>query len=443
MIRLQKFVHFILFIIIAPLFFFLYLVIILILFFKAKSTSPALVWGCEPIISHKYFSNAMKKAGYSSVTLMNGFFHISKESDFDLLFKDFISSSNKSLNYILRIFNYYFLFLYSILKFDIFHIPAQGFVLRYTFLKYWEAQLLKAAGKKTVVLPYGGDFYRYSRIVDTSLRHAILKSYPDAAKKENYISKQYNYWSRHADFIITGVQVDGTPRWDMLPFSYITIDTNEWQPKEKFNVKNGRDGVVKIMHTPNHRGFKGTEFILDAVETLKKEGLLVELILIEKMPNEAVRLVMNEEADILAEQIIFNGYALSGIEGMASELAVVSNLSDPYYTQLFRRYSYLNECPILSTTPETVTENLRVLVTQPQLRIELAKAGRQYVLKYHSAKTAQFMFETIYSKIWNNEDINTLDVFHPLLKDSYNNQSPIINTPLIKNNIPLEYFKSI
>ena len=72
----------------------------------------------------------------------------------------------------------------------------------------------------------------------------------------------------------------------------------------------------------------------------------------------------------------------------------------------------------------------------------LGRANREYVLKYHSEKTAKFIFETIYKKIWHNQDVNTLDVFHPLLKDSYNNQSPIISTPLIENNIPQEYFKN-
>ena len=46
---------------------------------------------------------------------------------------------------------------------------------------------------------------------------------------------------------------------------------------------------------------------------------------------------------------------LSAVEGMASGLAVLSNLDDETHTRLFRRYSFLNECPILSTTPGTLT----------------------------------------------------------------------------------------
>jgi glycosyltransferase involved in cell wall biosynthesis len=73
---------------------------------------------------------------------------------------------------------------------------------------------------------------------------------------------------------------------------------------------------------------------------------------------------------------------MSALEGMASGLPILSNLDSETYTRVFRRYAFLNECPILSTTPETVKDHLRVLVTHPQLRKELGEAGRKYVEKY-------------------------------------------------------------
>lgn len=38
---------------------------------------------------------------------------------------------------------------------------------------------------------------------------------------------------------------------------------------------------IVVGHMPNHRGVKGTEFLIDAIERLKSEGVKVELLLIE------------------------------------------------------------------------------------------------------------------------------------------------------------------
>jgi glycosyltransferase involved in cell wall biosynthesis len=164
----------------------------------------------------------------------------------------------------------------------------------------------------------------------------------------------------------------------------------------------------------------------------------MKLLLIEGKQNEEVRRIMRDEADILAEQFIDTHYALSGIEGMASGLPVLANLDYELYTRLFRRYSYLNECPILSTSPETLQDNLRLLVTNPCLRENLGRAGRQYVEKYHSEKTAQYMFGAIYDKIWYGKELDLMNLFHPLMSE-YNLRNPVQH-PLIENKLPASYF---
>jgi glycosyltransferase involved in cell wall biosynthesis len=215
----------------------------------------------------------------------------------------------------------------------------------------------------------------------------------------------------------------------------ITIDTTLWRARRFYSPADGINDTVKILHTPNYRWFKGTEFLLRTVEELKADGLKIELLLIEKKPNDVIRCLMYEQADILAEQFIATGYGLNGIEGMASGLPVMANLENEAYMRLFRRYSYLTECPVLSTTPETLKQNLRLLITNPQLREELGLAGRQYVEKYHSEETAHYMFGSIYDKIWYGKDIDLMNLFHPLLSE-YNRRQPLVRHPLIENKLP-------
>ena len=447
-VLLKKAVRLLITLAVAP--FFIPLVLIVALVCRVTQNTqkpPRLVWGPIPAISNKYWSRALAKKGLSSKTLMFSYYSsINKRDDFDLYVLEIIrwplldnlpllGKLFEQFRRSLQLTTPYISFVYALANFDIFHHPYSGGFLGLTSLWRLEAFFLKLAKKKVVVLPYGADFYMYSRIVDTSLRHGLLLSYPLAAREEDLIRARVSYWTKHADAVIPGFQFAGLGRWDVLPFVPFTIDADQWRPKETYSGHDGTNGTVKVIHTPNHRGVKGTEFLLKAVEELWEEGLKVELLLVERMPNEEVRRLMAEEADILAEQFIATGYAMSGIEGMASGLPVLANLEHEAYTRVFRRYSYLNECPILSTTPETIKENLRVLVTNPELREELGRAGRRYAEKYHSEETARYMFGAVYEKIWFGKDIDLMNLFHPL-KSEYSHHRALVEHPLAENKLP-------
>ena len=195
---------------------------------------------------------------------------------------------------------------------------------------------------------------------------------------------------------------------------------------------------VKIVHTPNHRGFKGTEFLMAAVDTLREEGLKIKLILVENQQNDSVKTLMSN-ADILVEQVIYTGYAFSGIEGMCSGLPVLANLENEQYTKVLRRYSFLDECPVLSTSPENLASNLRTLASNPDLRKNLGQAGVKYVKKYHSYSTAVTLFGTIYEKIWDEKNHDLLNYFHPL-KSTVFPASKKLTKPLSeKNRLPKQF----
>ena len=405
-----------------------------------------LVWGVDPILNNKYWSLAMRRVGYASKTLMDQYSVINKREDYDLLASDLVpswvapvGSNMRGIKYeilhhnpIYRL-NRYFSFLYILLNASVLHTCFRGVLGGATPYGMVEAELLKIAGIKSAIHPYGSDYYRYSQVPDLSLRHALLLSYPEYGRNEDEIAEGVAYWVKRADVVIPVCdQLAG--RWDVMMVSSISIDVDEWQPKTAYSDSDGRNGRVRILHTPNHRGFKGTEFVVNAVEEFQQEGLDVELVLLEKVQNKVVRSTM-QEVDILADQFIATGYALSAIEGMASGLPVLCNLDNPSLTTVYRRYSFLDECPILSTTPETLKRNLRVLVEKPVLRRQLGQAGRQYAEKYHSFKTSAYMFGAVYDKLLKDRDINLMTLFHPLLSD-YNKKNPIKH-PLRNNHLDI------
>jgi hypothetical protein len=405
-------------------------------FFICKKKRFEYIWGTTPILNNKYWSNAITKTGLPSKTFMSTYYSINKKTDYDLYFNDVIPLWVWPAP-VKKLLTPYFAFLYILQNAKVVHLTFQGGPLGPTMFWRLEAYLFRWNKIKTIVIPYGGDAYMYSRVKDPCLQNALLISYPEAAKNESNISKRVIYWTKHANAMLTGqMSMEGMGRWDVCVTNSVCIDIDQWKTKTSYSPFDGLDGIVKILHTPNHRGFKGTEYLIQAIEELKIEGYRIDLILLENVSNDKVRETM-QNVDILAEQFIF-GYALSGIEGMASGLPVMSNLDSEIYTRIFRRYSHLNECPILSTTPETLKKNLKVLITKPKLREELGRAGRLYVDKYHSYETAQYLFGSIYKRIVHGQDIDLINLFHPLL-GAYNKQKAIVKHPLVENRLPLDY----
>lgn len=390
------------------------------------------VWGSRPLISFSYWARAIRSTGVPSITIMQDRYAINRPEDFD---RYFISFAPGWMPHLVRMgLGTCGALLFVLRRAKVLHLPFDGFALNASI--YWrlEAYLLRLAGVRTVALPYGADGYVYSRMIDISMRHGLLASYPALARREAEIGARVAYWCRHADVVIPGFMIDGVGRWDVLLNTIFAIDTSLWTAKTAYSDADGTTGPVRVMHTPNHRGFKGTEFLLDAVAQLRAEGLDIELVLLERVPNETVRQTM-QEVDILAEQFIGQGYALSGIEGMASGLPVLANLEHEAFTTVFRRYGFLDECPIVSSPPERLKANLKTLTEQPALRRELGQAGRAFVEKYHSFDTARYMFGAVYRHLEGDEEVDLMTLFHPL-NSAFNLSTPRVSHPLVRNSLP-------
>lgn len=393
-----------------------------------KLCKPRLVWGSTPIISYSYWSNSMVEAGFESETFTKDYYSaINKREDWDIILSE-------KYSYLWWPLRPYCAFIFSLIKYDVFFISFDGFFLGSTPLNYYQAQILKMAGKKIIVLPYGSDSYVYRNIRSISIIHGLLMSYPGASRKQDKISKNVKYWTKHADVLVAGIMgPDGFGRWDVLMPSHIMLDLKNWHCSRRTDISNEKSKNIIIGHAPNHRGVKGTEFIIAAIESLKKKGFRVELKLFEKTQNEEVKRSLREDIDILVEQIISTGHGLNGLEGMASGLPTISNLEDETYTLPFRRWSYFSECPLVSATPENLVEVLRKLVTRPELRHQLGAAGRAYVEKYHGLDSAQYLFKNVIDYVYGRKE-SLINLYHPLLGE-YPNRSPKIQHPLINNRI--------
>ena len=395
---------------------------------KPEKGKERLVWGSQPITNNIYWSRAMFQAGYASETFTLGYYVLANlRSDWDIILQE----QYQLLPSCTKIF---VAFLHALFRYDVFIIPCSGFFIGGTPLWRIQAGIFKLAKKKIVVIPYGGDSYIYHRISSTSTIHGLMMSYPDASRRQKQIAKQVDYWTKHADVVIPGgMGPDGFGRWDVLMPSSLSIDLDQWEPCSRKNQSDGTGEVVRIAHAPNHRGFKGTEFVVHAVEQLQNEGLHVELVLIEKIQNKDLRHKFQYEIDILVEQLIFTGHGLNALEGMASGLPVISNLEDDTYVLPFRRWSFLSECPLVSASPENLVDVLRKLVTRPKLRQQLGAAGRKYAEKYHGLDSAKYLFGEVIEYVYGRRE-SLINLYHPLLGE-YPKRKPRVKHPLVNNRI--------
>jgi hypothetical protein len=368
----------------------------------SKEKRRVVFGGCG-IINLSYWSRALQANGLDSKTIVWRTPSIYPEETFDYdLYRHW-----GNFGYVMAPFH----FVRLIAKNEIIVCGFDGFVLGMTLLKKIEPYLLTVAKCKIVAVPYGGDAYVYSQIKNESLSYAIQVSYPFDSQGQLETAKNIERTLKHADFAMSGIMgFDGIGRWDVLAVNPIVIDTSLWSP----STKKLDSEKIRVLHTPNHRGFKGTEFLINAVDELNHEGVEIELVLVEGMPNSTVRSLLSENIDVLVEQLIAPGYAMSAIEGLASGVVVVANLSDERISIPFKRWSYLSECPIVSANPETIKAVLRKLSSDKMMRQEYGALSREYALKYHSYDTFFELYKEIEKYIFGERE-NMHNFYHPLL----------------------------
>lgn len=374
----------------------------------SRIDKPRLSWQSTPIRSLAYMADAMRQAGYVSETAVTELYAIYRAENFDHVLVP-PASCGHVLTHVWRSLLAYRFFAASLSRYDVFFLYFDGGVLRQTLMARCELSLLRLIGKKIVLLPYGSDAFVYDQIAEPVWRHGLMISYPKKGNEAQAIQDRLRRMVGQADVVVACLaHYSSLPRWDILPLTCYPVDTNALQPVPPKTV-----GSIRIAHAANHRGVKGTEYIMAAVDQLRAEGHDIVFDLIEGVDNDAA-LKRIAACDIFVDQLVL-GYALAALEGMALGKVVVSPISGPAY-DMFRLYSYLSECPIVSASQATISDVLRDLIRRRQEWPEIGERSRDYVLRRHSFAASAKMYSAILDKIWGGVDVDLINYYHPLLE---------------------------
>jgi len=343
--------------------------------------------GPEPLINNVYHARALRRLGWDAETFVDSLYFITSEFDVKLIHRN---------NLIRRLTRLLFVpFIFSIFRYRIIYIYFNGGGL-YAARALWllEPLLYRLAGVKVVVMPYGGDVQDTQKSGSLCFKHAIDKDYPDHFRRRNIIRTKVWIWSLWADHVISGCDwVDYMQHWNTLCISHFSIDLEDWTLQ---SVPQKRNGTLRILHAPNHKNIKGTHFFKEAVSQLQKEGVLVELVMAQGLPNSELRTLI-AGCDVVADQLIIGWYAMFAIEGMAMGKPVLCYVREDL-EDLYVQAGLLDraELPLVKCHPMNVKDVIRDLALAPPSTLaSFGQRGRAYVERRHSLDSIGTMFSSI------------------------------------------------
>lgn len=256
-------------------------------------------------------------------------------------------------------------------------------------LGYFDLAILKAFGKKIIVIANGDDIRSRRLLIkemeraglDQHVKYAITDLDLDVGGSEEVKREKAAKIEKYADHIFTRPNAA-----QFLTRDYHTL----WLPVDLSTLRfcpHNTDHTL-VVHAPSDPKVKGTKYLIQAVRKLRQEGYQFDFELCQNMRNVEVRQKL-ASAQIAIDQLILPGYALFAVEAMASGCAVLGSAVSGYN-------SFPMDLPIMMTTPDTIYHNLKLLLQDQRLRARMAQDGRAYVEKYHDhIKVAQDFLQRI------------------------------------------------
>jgi hypothetical protein len=165
-----------------------------------------------------------------------------------------------------------------------------------------------------------------------------------------------------------------------IAYTNILLDNWPYLPSKR-DDKN----PLIIIHAPSHRDVKGTGYIISTIERLRKDGFLLELILVEGVSNCDAR-ELYKRCDIFIDQLFAGWYGGVAVEAMALGKPVLSYIreSDLKFIPLEMK----NDLPIINVTAESLyLELIRICRLSTVQFSELSLRSRSYVEKWHDPIT--------------------------------------------------------
>ena len=361
--------------------------------FRKKRVPPAIFIGLMHSNNLVYVADAMRERGYRVSYIPwiipkheKGIikYDMDIEQKWPRLYRNWFGS-----RFLLYCFD-----LWAIHNFDVFLMPYLNRLLdRTTFLKWFEFYFLKLANKKVILNPYGRDVatprlkWENNNKGFVTLFDGWIKDPSRNKTNEQYVAKNRLFCEKNADSIVAAIDaLDYVKRVDHI-FQLRCIDLKAFKPNY---IQEDRE-VLKLIHAPNHRLLKGTEELIQAVNSINREKKRIELNIVENTSHQRL-LEQISLCDIVADQFLIGAYARLAIEAMALGKPVLCYLRQ----DLIELHAHWQESPMINTSVASIEDKLNFFINLSlEQRIEIGKNSRRFVEKFHSYDYIASKFEDI------------------------------------------------
>jgi glycosyltransferase involved in cell wall biosynthesis len=258
---------------------------------------------------------------------------------------------------------------------DIFVFIWNSFLPAFSDLKK-----IKEQGKKIVCICVGDDIRYYQSMKQDFESFGIPiidygEMLPRLTTKEYLNNNQCRLrtYEKYADIVLSRPeqsQLALRPYYQI--FAPISLENTPHNPTQ-------RKEHPLLVHAPSFASGKGTKYVLEVIERLKKDGLDFSFELIQNVPNHEI-IYKCANADILIDQLLTPGGGKLMLEGLSVGTVVCSFMGYDTYIQAIPK-----DCPVIDVNTETLYEILKSLILDHKKRQEIASKGRAYVEKYHEA----------------------------------------------------------
>jgi hypothetical protein len=244
----------------------------------------------------------------------------------------------------------------SLNEFEIIHYDSGLDFFRNSML----AKIWKKQGKKIVCCYYGSDL-RLRGVIQEMDELADLN-----------ITSEYDHLELKSD----------------LEYLFYPYDPSELPAKTKTDDEN----LIKIVHSPTNRQFKGTDLIISVIEKIKKVRKINFLLLENVERDEVLRL--KSKSDVCIDQVGGTmggtGYGKAGLETLAMGIPTITNMTKEYE-------NWLPENPfVVANNGEELYKKLLDLIDSKNLREEFGLKGESWVNKYHGYESVNSRLKELY-----------------------------------------------
>jgi hypothetical protein len=257
----------------------------------------------------------------------------------------------------------------AIRKYDLFHFNFGLTLLTVRQLGHVfdELALLKRLGK-TVFVTYQGS--------DVRPAASCPCGRPDCLAFDRYRQPAARRALRFADrvFYLNPDLREWLPGATFCP--YASLD-----PREVLPSPEPESDEIVVAHAPTDINVKGTKHVVAAVDGLRSEGLPVRLDLIQGVSRDEV-LERVRQSHVVVDQVLIGWYGGFAVEAMACGRSALAYIREDEPED----NPFGEKLPIVRTTPETLADDLRPLVTDPDLRRRTAEKGRRFVEEHHDPR---------------------------------------------------------